>query len=302
MSTPVAGAARPLAAAPLAPLVLLLVVGGLLGLFTVLLEAGIAAGWHPLALLFWTLSGAGLALAGYAAAKGHRPRRDPAALAYYLGMGLLNIALPNILSGTAIVHVGASFVALCYAFPPLVTYGLALGLGIERPRLRRAAGLLLALAGAILLVAAKLSLGDAGLAWLAMALAAPVLIGAGNIFRSIAWPKGAAPLSLAPGALLAGALILPAYALGAGAPLAPPAGGAALLLLLAGTAVFAAISGLIFTLQALAGPVYLGQVGSVGAAAGALLAAAVLGEAASPAMVVATAVVLAGVFLVNRSR
>jgi drug/metabolite transporter (DMT)-like permease len=284
------------------PLLLLLAVGTLLGVFTVLVKAAIAAGWHPLAFLFWSLAGSGLIVAAVAVANGQPPRFDRRTIPYYLGAGLLSGALPNALSFTAIAHVGAGFVALCYAFPPLITYGLALSLGMERPRALRATGLLVGLFGAVLLVAAKVSVEGDSLAWLAIALIAPVVVASGNIFRSFFWPTGATPLSLAPGMLLAGALLLGPALMLAGVPLAPPPGAAALGLVLAEIAVFAAAFSLIFVLQALAGPVYLSQIGSVGAAAGAALAVVVLGETASPTIVLATAVILAGVALVNRTR
>ena len=300
MSQPFAGAVRPYAGPPLLPLVLLLLTGGLLGVFAVLVKAAVAAGWPPLAFLFWSLLGAGLILFAVAAANGRRPALDRGSLAYYLGAGLLSGALPNALAFTAIAHVGAAFVALSYAFPPLLTYAFALLLRIERPNARRAAGLGLALAGVVSLVAAKVSLGDAAPAWLAVTLAAPVVVASGNIFRSLFWPKGASALSLAPGMLLAGAALLLPYCVIAGVPLIPPPGGMVLPLVLAEVAVFSATFSLIFTLQAIAGPVYLGQIGSVGAVAGAALAALLLGEAIDARIAVAAAAILAGVFLVSR--
>jgi len=300
MSQPFAGAVRPYAGPPLLPLALLLLTGGLLGVFAVLVKAAVAAGWPPLAYLFWSLLGAGLILLAVAAANGRRPALDRRSLAYYLGAGLLSGALPNALAFAAIAHVGAGFVALSYAFPPLLTYVFALLLKIERPQVTRAAGLGLALAGVVSLVAAKISLGDAAPFWIVLTLAAPVFVSSGNIFRSRFWPQGASPLSLAPGMLLAGAALLLPYALLSGVPLAPPPSGLALPLLLAEIAVFSATFTLIFTLQAIAGPVYLGQIGSVGAVAGAALAALLLGEAIDFRIAVAAAAILAGVFLVGR--
>jgi drug/metabolite transporter (DMT)-like permease len=76
--------------------------------------------------------------------------------------------------------------------------------------------------------------------------------------------------------------------------------GLALPLLLAEIGVFSATFSLIFILQAIAGPVHLGQIGSVGAVAGAALAALLLGEAIDTRIAVAAAAILAGVFLVSR--
>jgi drug/metabolite transporter (DMT)-like permease len=298
----VAGAASLVAAARTTPFVLLIVVGSLLGVFAALARAGTQAGWHPLSFLFWSLAGSGAILAALAIRSGQRPRLTPRTILYFLGSGLLTGMVPNALSFAAIPHVGVGFVALCFAFPPLLSFCLALMLGMERFRWQRAIGLALALAGAVALVAAKISLGDAGPAWIAVALAAPLVVAGGNIFRSLYWPAGATALSLAPGMLIAAALLLVPVMAVAGAPFLPPAGATALALVLAEIAVFAAMFNLIFVLQALAGPVYLSQIGSVGAAAGAAIAMLVRGAAATPGLALATLAILAGAYLVNRTR
>ncbi len=302
MSAPIAGAAPLPAAARTRPLVLLLTIGSLLGVFAAMVKLATAAGWHPLAFLFWSLAGSGVILTALAIRNGQAPRLDRRTLAYNLGSGLLSGMLPNALSFAAIPHVGAGFVALGFAFPPLFSYLLALGLKMERFRPARAAGLALAFAGVVALVATKVSLGGAPIGWIAVALAAPFFVAGGNIFRSLYWPRGATPLSLAPGMLIAAALTLLPYLVLAGVPFAPALDTATIALLAIQIAVFTATYSLIFALQALAGPVYLSQIGSVGAAAGAAIAVAVLGEPAGPGLVVATLAILAGAFLVNRTR
>lgn len=302
MSAPTPTAPSVSDVARLAPIALLLVVGTLLGVFAILVKAAIAVGWDPIAYLFWALAGSGLILTGIAFATGHRPPHDRRALRYNLVSGLLSGALPNALSFAAIAHVGASFVALCFAFPPLLSYSMALAFGMERYRMLRAVGLLFGLAGVLLIVAEKVSVEGDSLFWLAVALAAPLFVASGNIYRSLGWPKGATPLSLAPGMLIAAALLLLPYLLLTGVSLAPPPSTAAVWLMVALIVVFAATFSLIFVLQSLAGAVYLSQIGSVGAAAGAALAVVIFGEAAGPTLFVAAALILTGAFLVNRTR
>ncbi|MCP4381585.1 MAG: DMT family transporter [Hyphomicrobiales bacterium] len=289
-------------AARLIPLSLLFVIGSLLGVFTVLVKAAIGAGWHPVAYLFWALTGSGLILTVIAFATGHRPRGDRRTLQYNLVSGLLSGALPNALSFAAIAHVGASFVALCFAFPPLLSFSMALALGMERYQMLRAIGLLSGLAGVLLIVVEKATVEGDSLLWLGAALAAPVVISLGNIYRSRSWPSGATPLSLAPGMLIAGALLLAPYLLLAGVPLVPPLNTTVIWLVLALVGVFTATFSLIFVLQSLAGPVYLSQIGSVGAVAGAALAVVIYGEPAGITLVAATALILVGAYLVNRTR
>ncbi len=302
MTVRVGGAVPLSAAARTNPFVLLVVVGALLGVFTALTKTATQAGWHPLAFLFFSLVGSGAILTALAIRGGQPPGRGRRTLAYNLGSGLLSGMLPNALSFAAIGHVGAGFVALGFAFPPLISYLMALGLKMERFHAVRAAGLALAFLGVVVLVATKVSLGNASPGWIAIALAAPVFVAAGNIFRSLYWPDGATPLSLAPGMLIAAALLLAPVLGVAGVPLLPPLNGATVALVLVQIAVFAATFSLIFRLQALAGPVYLSQIGSVGAVAGGAIAVVVLGEPAGAGLVAATLAILAGAFLVNRTR
>ena len=302
MTAPVAGAASLVGAVRTTPLVLLVAVGALLGLFAALAKAGTQAGWHPLAFLFFSLAGSGAVLSALAVRAGQAPRIDRRTLAYNLGSGLLSGMAPNALSFAAIPHVGAGFVALGFAFPPLLSYLMALALRMERFRALRAAGLGLAFLGVVVLVAGRIALGDAGLGWIALALAAPVFVAGGNIFRSLCWPAGATPLSLAPGMLIAATALLVPVLVAAGAPLLPPLNAVTIGLLAAQIAVFSATFSLIFVLQSLAGPVYLSQIGSVGAAAGGAIAVFVLGEPAGASLFLATLAILAGTFLVNRTR
>jgi drug/metabolite transporter (DMT)-like permease len=282
------------------PLLLLVTVGSLLGLTANIVKLALQAGWPALAFLCCSALGSGLVLLALAAATGNRPGLGRQALAYYLWSGLLSIALPNALFFLAIPHVGAAFVALCLAFPPLATYLLALLFRMERPRAVRAAGVATGLLGALVLAFGRSGGGSAASFWAAVALAGPLVIAAGNIYRTLRWPDGASALSLAPGMLLGGAALLVPFLLLPGS--APPLGQPATMLLLAQVAVFSATYALYFILQKIAGPVYLSQIGSVGAVVGASLAVLALGEPAGPALLLAGLLVLLGVFLVNRTR
>jgi drug/metabolite transporter (DMT)-like permease len=289
----------------LLPLLLLLVVGSMLGVTAVIAKAATLAGWPPLALLAWAnLGAAALQLAGGAAA-GRRVNASRPYLTYYLVSGLL-LVLPNALLFAAAQHVGAGIVALSFAFPLILTYGLALCFGLERLQGVRLAGVLLGLAGGLVI-----ALGDAVLgarpspwlpsSWIWAALAAPVVLAVGNLYRSLAWPAGADALDLSPGMLAVGGLALLAGLAAAGQPLAPETWSPATAGFLAGqTAIFTLLYLLFFALQKLAGPVYLSQIGSVAALVGLALATLVLAEPLTPKILAAGALVAGGIWLVNR--
>ncbi len=282
------------------PLLLLVSVGAMLGVTAVIAKAAALAGWPPVALLAWALLGGGLLQLGYSLAAGRRPGTSAAYLRYYLGSGLLQ-ALPNALAFAAAQHVGAGIVALCFAFPLIFTYALALCFRLERLQGQRLAGVLLGLAGGLVIAAGSGGAGFSPSPWMLAALAAPVIIAVGNLYRSLYWPKGATALELSPGMLTtAGGSLLLAL-LVAGAPLAPETWSfVPSALLLGQTAIFALLFVLYFVLQKLAGPVYLSQIGSVGALVGLGLATALLAEPLSPRIVAAGGLVACGIFFVNR--
>jgi drug/metabolite transporter (DMT)-like permease len=284
-----------------APIACLVLVGSLIGLTANLAKLAVAAGVAPLAFLLWSVLGAGLVLAILAVATGQVPPLRRRTVEYFLVSGLLSIALPNALIFSAVPHVGAGFAALSFAFPPLYTYGMALLARIERFRAARALGVGFGLAGALTLALSKSAEPDVDLLWVAAMLATPVVVAAGNIYRTLRWPAGVSSLALAPGMLLGAALLLFAGAGAAGLPIAIPTDNALVLALLAAqVATFSTMYVLYFVLQRLAGPVYLSQIGSVGAVAGAAIAILLLGEAPPAMLGVAAALITAGAVLVAR--
>lgn len=283
---------------PWLSLFLLLAVGGLLGLIGNVAKLAASSGWPPVALLLWSLLGAGGLLCLLALARGEAPSLSRPYLRYYLISGLVSISLPNALLFSAIPHVGAGFASLCLAFPPLLTYVLALALRMEGLQRVRLLGILIGLAGSLILALGKLGSSDSPLLWVLATLVMPVFLAIGNVYRSRHWPEGARPLQLAPGMLLAGALLLLPLGL-FGVELRPAweqAAGA--WWLAAEVALFAGMYALYFVLQKVAGAVYLSQIGSVTAITGAAVAIFLLGEQGSASMLLAALCTTVGVALV----
>lgn len=283
---------------PLLALMLLLAIGALMGLTSNLVKLASAAGWAPVAYLLWSLLGGGLLLLVFTRLRGEATGLSSRLQRYYLASGLLSIAVPNGLLFSSIPHVGAGFASMCLAFPPLITYLLALALRMEPLSRVRLLGICIGLGGSLLLALEKLHSGDSPLLWIIAALAVPVFLGLGNIYRSRYWPAGASPLSLAPGMLLGGALLLLPLAL-FDVRLAPTlSSGLAITLLLMQMALFSIVYALYFVLQKLAGAVYLSQIGSVAAMLGAAMAVMLLGERGSLNMLLAALCIVGGVLLV----
>lgn len=288
---PSAGSAYHPALAPAA----LVVTGALLGLNMNVAKQAIVLGLAPAAFLFWSVLGSGLVLLVLSVVLRQAPRLTGPNLRYGLISGFATIALSNTLLFLAIPHVGAGFVSLVGAFPPLYTYLFALSLRMEPPHWLRAAGVALGIAGAIILGFSKASVGGADVVWVVISLGVPVIIAVGNIYRTRYWPAGTGALQLAPLMLLGAALSILLYVL-----VAEPATlgssfalGLATLILPGQVALFSLMYVMYFVLQKVAGPVYFSQIGSVGAVLGATVAVFWFGEV-MPAAIVPAGLCIAG--------
>lgn len=253
---------------------LLLGTGVTLGLGTPIAKAAAHDGVGALAFALWPALVAGTLLA----LLGHRragPPPAPARLLRFGAMaGLLGQALPMSALYWLSAHAGAGFAALSLALPPVFTLLVSLGLGLERLAWRRAAAVGLGLVGALLMLGARGGSFEATPAALAVALAIPASIGAGNVYRARHLPPGVGGEWLSAATLLASATLLVLLGLARGdltLPASPPALG--WLLLQSGVLVLG--YRLYFALQRRAEPVTFSFIGYVmmlaGVAAGTLL-------------------------------
>ncbi|MBC7942242.1 MAG: DMT family transporter [Chitinophagaceae bacterium] len=282
------------------PFACLLVTGALLGVSTNLAKLAGMHGLSALPFLAWSLLGAALILGGTAAVRHRWPPLSRRTAEYFVVSALLSVAGPQLLFFTAIPHVGASFVALAIALPPLFTYLGVLVLGMERFSIGRAAGVAFALAGAGLLAIMKLDTPDAETSWVLATLAGPLLLAAGNIYRSLRWPENTPLDALAPGMLAAAALglllvgVVPGFSLAVSFDSAVP-----VLLIAAQTAAFALQYFLFFILQERGGPVYMSLLGAVGALVGVPVAVLLIGETAPSGLLAGGGLIAVGIFLIT---
>jgi drug/metabolite transporter (DMT)-like permease len=267
---------RPLTATPLT---LLLIVGSLLAISVLLSK--VAAGLQAPMLTYLALAMGGSGLILTLMSRGVRVGQAGVVhlLLYSLGAGAL-MALGSALGYLTVHKVGAAFIALALAFPPMLTWLLSLVLRIERFDLLRVSGLLTGLAGGVLLAVNKGIGAPSDTGAILVASAMPVVLAAGNVFRTRFWPKGASPRELAGAMLICGGVVTLPFGLyleGA-AGLATVLHAPMLLVLMIAIATFVAQYAAMFRLQQIAGPVYLSQIGSVAAIVGSPVAVLALGE------------------------
>ncbi|MFD0858621.1 EamA family transporter [Roseovarius aquimarinus] len=273
--------------------------GAMLGATTNLAKIAGDMGLAPLAFLAWSITGAALVLCVIGAVRGRLPAINRRTIEYFVVAAFVTVAGSNLIFFSAVPHVGASFVALSIAFPPLLTYLGALALEIERFAGVRAAGVAFALMGAALLAAFQLVLPDANPFWLLLTLLGPVLLAIGNLYRTLRWPPGESPEALAPGMLLAAAAMLMAMGALPGFELGLPSGGIVYALTLLQAGLFAGQFLLLFALQKHGGPVLLSLLGSVAAIFAVPVAIFLLNEAPPEGLGYAAPLIALGVALVT---
>lgn len=224
-------------------------------------------GISPISLVFWQMFGAGLLLALTAYLKGQPLRLKTRHLRYYFIAGLLGNALPTTLAFMAAVEIGTALTGLVYPLSPIVTYGLAILIGLDKRQNRKILGMLCGFVGAaIILLPPIFAAGLLGLdylspVWLSIAFSIPVLLGFGNIYRTADWPPDTGSLPLAAGMLLATSLLLFPILILIGDFQFPDLHFSAPTLVIGGNIVLSFIGFIFyFELQRISGPVYFSQI------------------------------------------
>lgn len=291
---------------PLQAPALLLVTGTLLTVTIVLSRLAGDGGAPMMWFVSVSMGGGGLVLLGIAAASGQASGVWKILLAYSLGAGLFQ-AVSMATAYLAVEHVGIGYVSLAFAFPLLITYVMALGVGMERLAWQRAAGVTVGLAGGLMIALSKYSgLADDGsgsgeaLGWILAASAIPFILAGGNLYRTRFWPRGAPPMLLAALMLIFAGGITAAAAMVTEGPAAAAQlwqNPVLLTLTVANLAAFALKFVTYFQLQHVAGPVYLSQIGSVGAAVGIPVAVMYFGESLPDGFTLAVILIVAGAAL-----
>ncbi len=257
-----------------------------------------------LGLAFWQGVGGGLMLLTIAALRRRRLPLDWRSLGFYLICGIFGTALPTTLIFETAPVVGAGTLAITMALVPLMTYGAAIVLGIDRGAALRITGLSLGfIAVLLLMLPTALDESMIGLLWLLLALAIPASYSTENLLLALRGPKGIDAIALVGAFQIAGAaLLLPiTLATGTFTWMAGPWGEpewAALIMLLVNAPSYALF---LYVLQR-TGPVFASQTTYVVTVCGVVWGMILFGEAHSTWFWGALVVTMAGIALVQERK
>lgn len=266
-----------------------------------LAKIAVSGGHGPIGLVFWQLLIGGLLLSLLNALRGRRPRRDARAMRLYVFIALIGTILPNTASYTAAFHLPAGIMSIVIATVPMMALPIALALGTDRLSVARLCGLSLGISGVALIALPGSALPDpAMVAFLPIALVAPLLYAVESNVVDRWGTAGLDPLELLQGASLIGAVIALPLALGTGSFVALDTRWGQEEWALMGLSVIHALvySGYVW-LVGRAGAVFASQVSYLVTGFGVVWAMILLSERYSILVWIAMAVILAGVALVQ---
>ena len=294
-----AGAAKP--AARLLPLALLVVLGCLWSLAPSATKFGAIHGIAPAGLVFWQTFIAGSVLLAIVLLRGRPIGRDARYIRYYLAMGWIGILLPNMNLVATMRDLDAGLMSVIIFTSPVITYIIALAVRIERFAALRAAGVVLGFAGAAVLVLPEGSLPTPELLSVALlAFITPTLWAVANVIAEMARPDDADPYVLAMGTMYAasaGALVV-ALVTDTFHPIWDGFETVDAVIVGYGFVTVATFT-LFYTIIALAGAVYLAQVGFITTLTGLVWGAWFFGERPGVWLWAAMALIFVGVACVN---
>ena len=253
--------------------------------------------------VFWQGVGAGAVALVAGLVIGQRPSLKVVYLRFYFLFGFIGIALPYTLLALAAPKVPAGAVALTLTLSPILTYAFSILFRLDRVRLLRVTGIMLGLAGIMVVLAPGASLPEPSMApWLLLAFGSPVCYAFGSVAVVFLRPAGSQPIPLTCGIAFAGAvLMVPVMAAADSWWLFDGTMTAGDWSLIGGGALTACFFVLGLEIIRMAGPVFFSTNGYIGPLAGMGWAALYFGEVPSPWIGVAVALLFAGLFLVNRS-
>ena len=264
-------------------------------------KIAVSEGHRAPGLVFWQMMIGAMAL-GVVVLVRRRPLRwDGPAFRVYLVIALIGTILPNSASFEAIRHLPSGVISVLLSLVPVFAFPMALALRNEAFQPVRLLGLLIGLAGVLIIVAPDASLPDRALiVFVPLALIAPLFYALeGNVVAR--WgTAGLDPVEVLFGASVVGSVLALPLALATGSFIDPTASwGAPEWALLASSLIHAAVYASYVWMVGRAGPVFAVQVSYLVTGFGVLWAMLMLGERYSVWFWAAMAVILAGVLLVQ---
>ncbi len=281
----------------------LLLVGGIgFGLVIALNRVVTTEGIPFIPYIFWQSLGASVVLLVVSVIRRKLPPLTAVHLRYYTVLGIAGLAIPWTVLAYVAPEIPVGVIAILLALGPLIVYAMAVGLTMDSLRWSRVLGLFLGLGGILLIALPETSLPARGMVgWVLVALIPPACFALSTILAERMRPPTGDAISFSCGLLVVGSLfMLPVMAISDSwwvfqEPLSKGEATVFFLMLLS-----AFLWPLLFTIIRLAGSVFFSTVAYIDTLAGVGWGILFFSEAHSLWIWGALALVMGGLFLVNR--
>lgn len=271
------------------------------GLTQPLTKIAVSTGHQHFGLIFWQLV-IGAAIAGtLTVLRGRGLPLGRSNLIVYVVIAILGTVVPNSASFQAIAHLPVGVHTIVLSLIPVMAFPMAIALGMERFHARRFIGLLLGLAGVLLLILPESSLPDPAMfIWILVSLIGPLCYAMEGNYVARWGTADMDPFQVLFGASLVGAVMALPLAIGTGQYISPfRVWAGPEWAFVASSAIHLAVYSTYVWLVGRAGAVFAAQVSYLVTGFGVLWAMLLLGERYSPFIWAALVFVLAGVWLVQ---
>jgi len=278
------------------PALLLLITGGLLGLTFPLGKLASSASVSPVIWAWLVSAGAGFVLLFFRVLSGNSVSLKSNFIKYYCLSSVCSLVIPNLLIFYVIPKLGSGFTSILFTLSPIFTLAISSIWQVRLPTWLGIVGVGIGFLGAVIVTVTRGELGEpASVFWVLTGMAIPVSLAIGNLYRTVAWPKGADPIELAIGSNLSSAILLFLIAI-ATAPISEflqllTIEKISLMQIVASASMFSVF----YRLQYVGGPTYLSQIGYVAAAIALFAGTVFLGERYSTLTWVGAAVIVVGI-------
>lgn len=186
---------------------LLIILGSLWGTGYSIARFAVTNGVSPFGYSFWQSLGPAIiiGLIALCSAKGGLKGSH---ITFYMVCGITGIAIPNTTMYFAAAHLPAGVLAMVVNIVPIFAYPFALALKLETFRWQRLLGIIIAMAGLMMLILPRTSLPPAMAPWVLLTLITPVSFAICTLYIARHRPDGLDAYTLAAGMLISSSILL----------------------------------------------------------------------------------------------
>ena len=260
-----------------------------------------STGHPPFGLLFWQCLVGSLTMAIISVGRGTGVPLNRGALRFYVIVALVGTVIPNYTFYLSVARLPSGIMSIIISTIPMIALLLGLGMGHEKLSARRLIGLLLGLAGVLMIALPQASLPErAMIAFLPVAMIGPLFYAMESTYVARTGLAGMDAMQAMFGTQVAAlVLVFPAMAASGQWMAMPLIPGAAEGALIVTSALHALLYATFIWLASKAGAIFASQSSYVVTISGLVMAMLLLGERFSPWVFAAAAVMLCGIALVR---